>query len=341
MERRQEILKFSGLAETYRIDAYLGLPTFVGKSRMQAFQQIKERVLNCLQNWKVNFLSQAGNEVLLKAMLQAIPTYSMGVFQIHISLCKEINALMQSFWWSHMNKTSKIHWMSWERLGVAKAAGGLGFRGLVIFNKALLAKQGWRILQNPESLSARLLIAKYFPNATFMEVPIGAWVSFVWRSICNARELLSQGLLRRVGDGHSIKIWEDRWLLTPITHSVQSPTNLFGQTAMVFDLIDQTQGCWKRELLTEVFLPEEAQVIYNVPLSPCLPQNRQIWKATKNEVFTVRSAYHLGKELSTLACGQSSESNQGKGVWKFRSKCSLGVRAIIFYRLAPIWLSDK
>jgi len=174
-----------------------------------------------------------------------------------------------------------------------------------------------------------------------MEVPIGAWVSFVWRSICNARELLSQGLLRRVGDGHSIKIWEDRWLLTPITHSVQSPTNLFGQTAMVSDLIDQTQGCWKRELLTEVFLPEEAQVIYNVPLSPCLPQNRQIWKATKNEVFTVRSAYHLGKELSTLACGQSSESNQGKGVWKFRSKCSLGVRAIIFYRLAPIWLSDK
>jgi hypothetical protein len=141
-----------------------------------------------------------------------------------------------------MNKTSTIHWMSWERMGVAKEVGGLGFRDLVIFNKALLAKQGWRILQNPESLSARLLKAKYFSNSTFMEVPIGARVSFVWRSICNAKELLSQGLLWGVGDGHSIKIYGDRWLPTPITHLVQSPTNLLGQTAMVSDLIDQVQG---------------------------------------------------------------------------------------------------
>jgi hypothetical protein len=69
MERRQEILRYSRLAETYRIDAYLGLPTFVGGSQMQAFQQIKDRVLNRLQNWKVNFLSHAGKEVLLKAVV--------------------------------------------------------------------------------------------------------------------------------------------------------------------------------------------------------------------------------------------------------------------------------
>jgi hypothetical protein len=32
-KRRQEILQLLGLTETHRIDAYLGLPTFVGKSR--------------------------------------------------------------------------------------------------------------------------------------------------------------------------------------------------------------------------------------------------------------------------------------------------------------------
>jgi hypothetical protein len=49
-------------------------------------------------------------------------------------------------------------------MGVSKAQGGLGFRDLVIFNKALLAKQCWRLLKNPDSLVARILQAKYFPG---------------------------------------------------------------------------------------------------------------------------------------------------------------------------------
>jgi hypothetical protein len=105
-ERRQEILQLSGLTKTHHIDAYLGLPTFVGRSKNQAFCYIKEQVLNRLTNWKVNFLSQAGKEVLLKAVVQAVPTYCMGVFQLPITLCKDLNALMQNFWWTHMSKTS-------------------------------------------------------------------------------------------------------------------------------------------------------------------------------------------------------------------------------------------
>jgi hypothetical protein len=61
---------------------------------------------------------------------------------------------MQNFWWNHMAKNSKIHWMSWGRLGRSKAVGGLGFRDLVLFSHTLLAKQGWRLIQNPYSISA-------------------------------------------------------------------------------------------------------------------------------------------------------------------------------------------
>jgi len=51
-----------------------------------------------ISNWKTSFLSQAGKEILLKAVVQAIPTYCMGVFQLSISLCKVINSMMQNFW---------------------------------------------------------------------------------------------------------------------------------------------------------------------------------------------------------------------------------------------------
>jgi hypothetical protein len=70
-----------------------------------------------LSNWKIKFLSQAGKKVILKAVVQAIPTYSMWVFQLSISLCKEINKLMKNFLWSHLSNNSKIHWLNCEKMG--------------------------------------------------------------------------------------------------------------------------------------------------------------------------------------------------------------------------------
>jgi hypothetical protein len=97
-EKREEIIRLSGLKATDRFEKYLGLPTLVGKSCSKEFKNIKDRVWNHLQNWKVKFLSQAGKEILLKAVVQAIPTYSMSVFLLPKNLCKEINRMMQNFW---------------------------------------------------------------------------------------------------------------------------------------------------------------------------------------------------------------------------------------------------
>jgi hypothetical protein len=61
-------------------DKYLGLLAFVGKSRRQAFKSIKDRVWRRLGDWKLKLLSQVGKEVLLKVVIQAIPTYNMSIF---------------------------------------------------------------------------------------------------------------------------------------------------------------------------------------------------------------------------------------------------------------------
>jgi hypothetical protein len=157
-------------------------------------------------------LSLAGKEVLIKAVEQAIPTYFMSVFLLPVSLCKELNQLMQVFWWGHLCNDSKIHWISWSRMGRAKSAGGLGFRDLLMFNKALLAKQCWRLVQFPHSLSSRILKAKYFQNSSFLASELGKRPSFIWRSFLAAKDLLSSGITWRVGDGKSINIWGDNWL---------------------------------------------------------------------------------------------------------------------------------
>jgi hypothetical protein len=252
--KRQEIIQLSGFQVSQQYDKYLGLPSLVGKSRTKAFKGIKDRVWNRLNNWKVKFLSQAGKEILLKAVVQAIPTYSMSVFQLPITLCREINGMMQKFWWGHMEKDSKIHWMSWDRMSFSKAQGGMGFRDLVCFNKALLAKQCWRLWQNPDSLAATIIKAKYYPHSTFLEATLGKRPSFAWKSLLSASGLLKSGLVWRVGDGKDIKIWGDRWLPTPTSFSVQSPRRVFSEDARVADLIDQDTKWWNSTLLSSVSL---------------------------------------------------------------------------------------
>jgi hypothetical protein len=51
-----------------------------------------------------------------------------------------------------------------------KYAGGLGFRDLELLNLALLAKQVQRIIQDPLSLSVRILKEVYFLRTRYFVV---------------------------------------------------------------------------------------------------------------------------------------------------------------------------
>ena len=52
-----------------------------------------------MQGWKEKLLSQAGKEIMIKAVVQSIPTYSMNVFRLPIGLLKDIEAMIRKFWW--------------------------------------------------------------------------------------------------------------------------------------------------------------------------------------------------------------------------------------------------
>ena len=139
----------------------------VGHSKYKAFADLKAKVEKRVKGWKESFLSQGGREVLIKAVAQAIPTYTMNCFKLPNSLCNDISGLIRRFWWGQRNLEKKIHWVSWEKLCCSKFKGGLGFRDLKAFNLALLAKQGWRLLTDHQSLFAKMFKARYFPQSQF------------------------------------------------------------------------------------------------------------------------------------------------------------------------------
>lgn len=98
-----------------------------------------------------------------------------------------------------------------------KVSGGLGFKEIISFNLAMLAKVGWRIICNLNSFLARILRAKYYPNSSFLEAPMGRGTSWGWKGILQGRKVLKGGIWWRGGDGRSIHILNDPWLPTPRT----------------------------------------------------------------------------------------------------------------------------
>lgn len=97
-EQREWIKTTLGIKEVDRFESYLGLPTLVGRSKYQTFASIKERVWKKIQGWKGQLLSRAEKEVLIKAVAQSIPTYAMGVFQLPLKQCNDLNAMYVRFW---------------------------------------------------------------------------------------------------------------------------------------------------------------------------------------------------------------------------------------------------
>lgn len=176
-----------------------------------------------IQGWKEKLLSKAGKEIIIKAVAQAIPVFAMGCFDITKEICGQISALIAKYWWNNQDKENSIHWLSWEKLILPKDEGGLGFRDLHSFNMAMLAKQGWRLIQTPDSLCARILKAKYFPNTSLLSAKLKDGCSYTWRSIMQGVEVLRDGVIWRVGNGQSINIWEDLWVPRDMTRKPITP----------------------------------------------------------------------------------------------------------------------
>lgn len=94
----------------------------------------------------------------------------------------------------------------------AKIFGWYGFRHMKSFNKALLAKQLWRIISNPDSLVARVLKDRYFKHQDIMEASIGNNPSYIWLSLMWSTELLNKRLRWRVCNGDKIATFKDCWI---------------------------------------------------------------------------------------------------------------------------------
>ncbi|KAL1192979.1 putative ribonuclease H protein [Cardamine amara subsp. amara] len=110
----------------------------------------------------------------------------------------------------------KQHLIAWNKVCLPKKEGGLGIRKAKDMNKALLAKVGWRLLHDKDSLWAHVLQSKYkvgYTQNISWTVPKSNWSS-TWRSVgLGVREVILIDQSWVLGNGREIRLWKDKWLL--------------------------------------------------------------------------------------------------------------------------------
>ncbi|XP_033146231.1 uncharacterized protein LOC103863321 [Brassica rapa] len=295
--------------------SYLGLPECFSGSKQKLLAFISEKLGKRLSGWYAKTLSLGGKEVLLKSIAMALPVYAMSCFRLTKHHCQKIMSAMAAFWWNESSDKRKIHWVSWPKLCTSKKSGGLGFRDIEDFNQALLAKQAWKLLNEPDSLLARVYKGRYYANKDFLECGKGYRPSYAWRSILFGRELLVKGLIKSIGNGRSTSVWSENWIMDSTPRRPVHRQLLFDVSLKVSELIDNL-GNWNIERLVELFPPNEVQRIKL--MTPGVVDDCYVWAFSRHGAYTVKTGYDLIMRAKNVPADQISPEEQSRVLLKRR-----------------------
>ncbi|EPS58588.1 hypothetical protein M569_16225, partial [Genlisea aurea] len=208
---------------------------------------------------------------------------------------------------------------------------GMGFRELPLFNLALLAKQGWRLMTQPSSLCSKLMKAKYYPTISFLHAPLGRAPSYSWHSIHSSRKVLASGLRWRIGGGNSVNVWHDPWIPENLAFRPSSPAPPGTADMKVKDLIQSDHSGWNSSVIRRIFSPSDVQHILAIPLSRNAYPDRLIWHHTRHGEYTTKTGYQLLKGIAELSQPTPSVTNPNLTLfWHFLWKQQLPTRIITF-----------
>jgi hypothetical protein len=135
------------------------------------------------------------------------------------------------------------------------------------------------------------------------------------------KELLRKGVVWRVGTGSNINISSDPWIPRGSTRRfiTQKGRNVIDK---VSDLIDPFANSWDKELVKQTFVPEDADIILQIPIQ----EHTDDFIAChydKKGMLSVKSAYRVVVDSIESPSGLTSTSSADEGNGDFNWPWSL------------------
>lgn len=134
---------------------YLGLPLGAPYKSSRVWEGVEERFKKWLALWKRHYLLKGGRQTLIKSTLSSLAIYFMSLFVIPKRVAAKLEKIQRDFLWGGGELEKESHLVNWSIVCLEKHNGGLGFKNLSLFNKALLGKWFWRFVMERNLLGNR------------------------------------------------------------------------------------------------------------------------------------------------------------------------------------------
>ncbi|GJZ83177.1 RNA-directed DNA polymerase, eukaryota, reverse transcriptase zinc-binding domain protein [Tanacetum coccineum] len=234
-------------------------------SRIQAWNEVVDRVKARLSKWKMKALS-------------------IGVI----------------FFNGHELKSKPSTWVKWNNVLAPKEKGGLGVSSLYALNRGLMCKWVWRFYTHNASLWARVIKAIHGDDGKVGKHAKGGFQS-CWLNIVHEINVLKkQGIIFfdfmrvKLGNGDKITFWEDKWVggnalkdLYPRMYALETCKSVNVGTKLAYSRLDSSFRRKPRGGVEQEQYEALSDQVHDVTLVPM--SDRWLWSLESSGEFSVAS----------------------------------------------------
>ncbi|XP_056690188.1 uncharacterized protein [Spinacia oleracea] len=207
------------------------------------------------------------------------------------------------FWWKGSANNKGICWTKRCKLEMPKGLGGVGLRNIDTYNKALLAKQAFRIHNNPSILLARVMKAAYkkSPVEAALNKDICNNASWGYKGLCKSIQEISNNVGRVIYRGN-VDIRNGLWLPSKKVSFKNNEAENNRDIVKVKDLFHSQERRWNHQLIWATFSSNTARKIPCMHISDEDKEDQICWMENRTGQPTVKSIYNqliMDKNLQT------------------------------------------
>lgn len=289
---RSTLSHLLGMKACDHTGTYLGHSFCNFSSKTKEFTTLVEKVRRKLSGWKKQSLSMAGRAVLIRSVLQSMPTFIMQTFFIPKSITSKLDSIMKNFLWRFdVDSQHHLHLISWKQVCQPKSEVGLGIRRTRDVNLALLTKLNWQLNITPHKPWVQLIRAKYLRGRRRLDIdpsPISS--SWLWSGLKTCGELFKKGACYQIGVNSNARICGDPWLPSFPSFTIPADTNLPPNFILMRDLMANDGKTWDSSMIRQLFTPSMARYILDTPILD-REHGTFVWTPSMSGSFSVRSTY--------------------------------------------------